>query len=135
MNTGQKELRQLRRICLSLPETSETDSWGHPNFRAGKRTFAAFEAVGGRPSVAVRVGADEADLLLLQRKDFFATPYGRGQWISTWADGDSDWALLAELIERSYRKLALKRMIKALEEEKRKACFGKPRSRTRSGDV
>jgi hypothetical protein len=32
---------KLRRLCLALPETSERASWGHPNFRAGKRTFVA----------------------------------------------------------------------------------------------
>lgn len=114
MTTSSKALLQLRTLCLSLPETSETDSWGHPNFRAGKRTFAAFEDVRGRPSVAIRVGSEAADLLLLQRKDFFATPYGKGKWISTWADVDLDWDFLGELIDQSYRAVALKRMIAAL---------------------
>ena len=45
-------VEKLRALCLSFPETSETSSWGHPNFRAGKRTFAAFERVKGRPSIA-----------------------------------------------------------------------------------
>ena len=27
---------RLRKLCLSLSETSEADSWRHPNFRAGK---------------------------------------------------------------------------------------------------
>ena len=35
--------KKLRGLCLSLPETSEVGSWGHPNFRAGKKTFAVFE--------------------------------------------------------------------------------------------
>ena len=118
MSTDTKALRQLRTFCLSLPETSETDSWGHPNFRAGKRTFVAFEAVNGRHSIAVRVDTEEADQLLLQQKDFFSSPYGRGKWVSVWADGELDWAFLGELIERSYRRVALKRMISALEEER-----------------
>jgi len=112
----QSALRKLRKLCLSLPETSETDSWGHPNFRAGKRTFAAFEPIKGRSSIAIRVGADSADLLLLQRKQLFSTPYGKGQWVSTWADDDLDWDFLQELVERSYRLVALKRMLAALDE-------------------
>jgi predicted DNA-binding protein (MmcQ/YjbR family) len=117
VSSTERALSQLRKLCLSLPETSETNSWGHPNFRAGKRIFAAFEAVGGRPSVAIRVDSADADLLLLHRKEFFSTPYGRGKWVSTWADGKLDWALLGGLIERSYRKVALKRMIAALDKE------------------
>lgn len=117
MSTAEKALRELRKYCLSLPETSEANSWGHPNFRAGKCTFAAYESVGGRPSIAVRVDSNEADLLLLHRDDLFASPYGSGKWISTWADGELDWAFLRELIEQSYRKVALKRMIEALDRQ------------------
>jgi uncharacterized protein (DUF952 family)/predicted DNA-binding protein (MmcQ/YjbR family) len=109
-------LARLRKYCLSLPETTETDSWGHPNFRVGKRTFAAFEWIKGRPSIAIRLDAAELDSLLLQRADVFATPYGQGLWISVPADTDPDWDFLRELLERGYRKVALKRMIKALED-------------------
>lgn len=107
-------LQKLRALCLSLPETSQTSSWGHPNFRAGKKTFAAFERVKGRPSIAFRL--DHADVeRLLYRKQFFATPYGRGQWVSIWADATLDWHLVADLLRRSYRVVALKRMIAALD--------------------
>lgn len=108
-------LARFRKMCLALPETSETESWGHPNFRAGKRTFAAFEWVKTRPSLALNVGADEADQLLLQGKPFFATPYGQGRWVSVWADVPVDWLMVEELVERSYRRIALKRMIVALD--------------------
>ena len=106
-------LQRLRALCLSLPETSERSSWGHPNFRAGKKTFAAFERVKGRPSMAFRL--DRADVArMVRRKQFFATPYGRGLWISIWADTRLDWRLIGNLLQRSYRVVALKRMIAAL---------------------
>jgi predicted DNA-binding protein (MmcQ/YjbR family) len=107
-------LQKLRTLCLEFPETSETSSWGHPNFRAGKRTFATFEVVGRRPSIAFRMdpaGIEE----LLGRKQFFATPYGRGQWVSIWADTRLDWDFMVDLIRNSYRLVASKRMIAALE--------------------
>jgi predicted DNA-binding protein (MmcQ/YjbR family) len=107
-------LGQLRALCLSLPETSETSSWGHPNFRAGKKTFAAFEQIRGRPSIAFRLNAVDIDLLR-HRKAFFATPYGRGQWVSVWADTRLEWRLVADLLQRSYRLVALKRMLTALD--------------------
>jgi len=112
-------LRRLRRLCLSFPETSEVDSWGHPNFRAGKRTFATFEWVQGRPSVAFRLNTTDVDLLL-SRKQFFLTPYGRGQWVSVWADAPLNWPLVKRLLERSYRLVALKRMTDALDSASRK---------------
>lgn len=107
-------LQRLRDLCLSLPETSEVSSWGHPNFRAGKKTFVAFERVKGRPSIAFRLEPIDVELLL-RRPQFFVTPYGRGQWVSVWADGKLDWRLMTDLLRRSYRLVALKRMIAALE--------------------
>ena len=117
MSAADEPLAHLRKVCLSLPETSETESWGHPNFRAGRRTFAAFEWIKGRPSIAIRLGADETDLLLSHHSDFFATPYGRGYWVSIWADAELDWELLRSLVESGYRQVALKRMITALDDE------------------
>lgn len=111
-------LQQLRALCLSFPETSESGSWGHPNFRAGKRTFAAFERVKGRPSIAFRLEPPDA-ARLLRRKNFFTTPFGRGQWVSLWADAPPDWELVGDLLGRSYRIVALKRMLHALEDASR----------------
>jgi hypothetical protein len=54
---------------------------------------------------------------LLGRKEFFVTPYGRGQWVSLWADGRIDWRAVNDLVPRSYRVVALKRMLKALDEQ------------------
>ena len=107
-------LQHLRALCLEFPETNESSSWGHPNFRAGKRTFTTFEIVSGRPSIAFRM--DHADIdRLLRRKQFFNTPYGRGQWVSMWADRALDWDFITDLLRRSYRLVALKRMLSALE--------------------
>ena len=110
-----KTLQRVRRLCLALPETREAVAWGHPVFKAGAKTFAAFEPVKGRPSIAFRLDPLDVDLLL-KRKPFFVTPYGRGLWLSAWADGTLDWPLVTRLVERSYRIVALKRMVKALDE-------------------
>ena len=115
MNKEEQALRRLRKLCLSLPETSEKDSWGHPNFRAGKKTFAAFEWNEGRATIAIHL-ADEAEAFLLQHEGSFAPPYGRGKWIGIWADGKVDWALIQDLVEQAYRTVALKRMIAALDQ-------------------
>jgi predicted DNA-binding protein (MmcQ/YjbR family) len=121
MKPAGRALQRLRALCLSFPETSETSSWGHPNFRAGKRTFATFERVHGRPSIAFRLDHTEVGRLL-RRKHFFTTPYGRGQWISIWADAPLDWQIVADLLRRSYRVVALKRMLAALDGTSRELC-------------
>lgn len=116
---NERTLERLRALCLSLPETNETASFGHPNFKAGKKTFVAFERVKGRASIAFRLEPDEVERLL-QRKQYFATPYGRGLWASVWADGPIDWRAVQDLVDRSYRVVALKRMLTALEGKTRR---------------
>jgi predicted DNA-binding protein (MmcQ/YjbR family) len=118
-SANERTLAKLRALCLSLPETNETASWGHPNFKAGKKTFVAFERVKGRASMAFRLEPDEVERLL-QRKQFFATPYGRGLWVSVWADSHIDWRAVQDLVQRSYRVVALKRMLTALEGKTRR---------------
>ena len=102
MTAEDKTLDRIRRLCLSLPGTTETSSWGHPNFRAGRRIFVTIERVKGRPSVAFRLNATDVDLLL-RRHRFFATPFGRGQWASVWADGRPNWRLVERLAKRAHR--------------------------------
>jgi predicted DNA-binding protein (MmcQ/YjbR family) len=114
MTSNEQTLKRLRSLCLALPEANETASWGHPNFRAGKKIFVAFERVKGRASIAFRLDPDDVDRLLA-RKQFFVTPYGRGQWVSLWADGSIDWHAVEDLVGRSYRVVALKRMLTALD--------------------
>ena len=107
---------RARRLCLALPETIETSSWGHPNFRVGRKTFCAFEIVTGRPSIAFRLSRADVDRAL-RRKHFFATPYGRRVWASVWVDGPVDWKAIQSLLRRSYRVVASKRLIGLLDAE------------------
>ena len=111
-------LPRLRALCLSLPETRERSSWGHPNFLAGKKTFVTFEPGKSGPSIAFRL--DPADIeRLAPRPQFFATPYGRGLWISMKADPRINWRLVRSLVLRSYRVVALKRLIALLDDPSR----------------
>ncbi len=105
---------RLRRVCLALPEAAETASWGHPNFRAGKKAFCTFEIVSGRPSIAFRLPSAEV-ARMARRRHFFATPYGRGVWVSAWVDVAIDWTEMATLLERSYRQVANKRTLRVLD--------------------
>ena len=107
-------VERLRRLCLALPETTETQAWGHPNFRAGKRTFCAFEILQGRPSIAFRLSHADVERHV-RRRNFFETPYGRGLWVSIWADADVNWKEVESLLKAGYCKVANKRMRAAME--------------------
>ena len=86
-------LKQLRTICLCLPEASEVEAWGHPTFRAGKNMFAAFgEGVEGKEglSLGVKVGFERQEELLHDAR-FYPTPYAAHQgWVSLKIDDQTD---------------------------------------------
>jgi predicted DNA-binding protein (MmcQ/YjbR family) len=109
----QATVMKLRKICLALPETVETSAFGHPNFTANKKTFVTYENFKGQDAIAFRVDPLQFDAMLLDPR-FFATPYGRGQWLSLAADADIDWALVKDLVLSSYRMVANKRMLASL---------------------
>jgi predicted DNA-binding protein (MmcQ/YjbR family) len=114
-NAAEATLARVRALCLAFPQTTETSSWGHPNFRAGKKTFVTFESIGGQPAIAFRLEPDQVRDLCAMR-GFFPTPYGRGQWASLRADGRLNWRLVQRLIDDSYRLAATTRMRAALDQ-------------------
>jgi predicted DNA-binding protein (MmcQ/YjbR family) len=116
MADTEKLQQKLRDLCLSLPETTETDSFGHPNFKAGNKTFAVYEWHKGRPLIAFRLDEPDRDAMLMDPA-FFDPPYSQGKWVALWVDVEIDPALLTDLVMRSYRTVALKRMLKALDQE------------------
>lgn len=112
----EKALKQIRSLCLALPESREVEAWGHPTFRAGKKMFAAFSEYAGEMSLGLKMSYERQDELL-QDDRFFPTPYAAHQgWVSLRIDGKTDWDELSTLIREAYRQVALERMLKALDE-------------------
>jgi len=105
---------RARRLCLAYPETIERTSWGHPNFRAGKKTFCAFEILRGRPSILFRLSRPEVSRAVRSRR-FFDPPYGRGLWAGMWLDGRVNWKAIASMLDRSYRTVAIGRLVRLLD--------------------
>jgi len=98
---------------MGFPDSIEVVAWGHPTFKAGRKMFCAFEIIRGRPSIAFRLPAEQVAAAL---KDVrcFASPYGRGLWISVWVDRTVDWKQISALVDQSYRTVATKRQLAAL---------------------
>jgi predicted DNA-binding protein (MmcQ/YjbR family) len=108
-------LKRLRTLCLALPETKEIEAWGHATFRAGKPMFAVLHGKPADPALALIVGHDRQDELLRDPR-FFPTPYSAHHgWVSLRLDEPIDWDEIAALLREAYRKVALKRMLAALD--------------------
>jgi predicted DNA-binding protein (MmcQ/YjbR family) len=108
-------LRKLREICLVLPEVRETKKWGHPTFEAGKKMFAVLDSYDDRPCIAFRSPPELLQQYLADNR-FFEAPYAaRYGWVCLRAVGSLDWREVEKLLRDSYRQVALKRMLAALE--------------------
>src|SRR5688572_15412468 len=112
-NLEARMLDKLRLVCLDFPETNEHKAWGHPNFRAGKKTFAVLETYKGILSLAMKVGHTKQSQLLKDSR-FYETPYvGKQGWVSLKVDERSfkRWTQIQGLLLESYKNVALKRML------------------------
>lgn len=109
-------LTELRAVCLAFPEATEVEAWGRPTFRAGK-IFALFSGIEDRPyGVIFKPDADER-LALVEDPRFYVPPYyGPSGWLTLdFEAAPVDWDEVRELVELSYRQIALKRQLEALD--------------------
>jgi hypothetical protein len=109
-------LHRLRAACLALPQATEVEAWGRPTFRAG-RIFVAYgghSAAGEWPS-GMLFRPDPSDELALRADPRFFVPKYRTTWLGLDLTADPDWDEVAELAESSYRQVALRRMVRALD--------------------
>ncbi len=112
-------LAELRTLALEFPESVELETWGRPTFRAGKRIFALYGGSDERPR-GVFIKPEPDDVRALQEDPrFYAPPYfGPSGWLSLDFDfAPVDWDEVRELLDGSYRQVALKRMIRSLDDD------------------
>jgi len=103
---------RLRAICLALPEAVEKQAWGDPTFRVRERIFAMEKRGDGRASLWCKAPTGSQDVLVgADPARFFVPPYvGHKGWIGMRLDRDPDWHEVAEVVRRSYRLIAPKRL-------------------------
>jgi predicted DNA-binding protein (MmcQ/YjbR family) len=110
-------LSQLRAVCLAFPESAEVQAWGRPTFRAGKKMFAVFDRDDEHPyAVVFKPDPPEREALLGDPRCFVPKYFGPYGWLALEFTGtEVDWVEVAELMDASYRQVALKRMLAALD--------------------
>ena len=115
---GVGALERLRRICRPLPGAIETTTFGHPTFQAGKkRTFVVLDdhEQPGTMCLVFKLGLDQ-QAGLVDDVRFFPSKFGaKHGWTAMRVDPKTDWKLASELVTASYRCVALKRMLAALD--------------------
>jgi predicted DNA-binding protein (MmcQ/YjbR family) len=104
-----KILEKLREICLALPKTSQTTTFGHPTFQVGTKTFTVLETYKGVLSICVKVGK-KMQPVFLEDARFYRTPYvGQHGWVSLRANTKLNWTEIRDLVEGSYQLVHVKK--------------------------
>ena len=110
-------LKKLRQICLSLPDAKETITWGEPHFRVNDKIFCGYGDERGRAVIGFKLEKRHA-ATIIQDARFWPAPYvGHKGWVSTDVSMVKDWAELRGLILESYRLIAPKGSVAALDGE------------------
>lgn len=122
-------LVKMREICLSLPDTKETMTWGKPHFRVGEKIFSGCGEENGKEVIGFKLEMEHAAAAIRDPR-FWRAPYvGHKGWVSMDAAKVRDWDEVRSMIIESYRLIAPKRLLAKLEPEApvtpRKSTTGK----------
>ena len=114
-------LREVRRICASLPEVTERPSHGAPSFFVrDKKTIAMFhDDHHGDGMLALWCAAPtgvQAELVETEPERFFRPPYvGHRGWLGVRLDRSPDWDEITSILTDAFRVVAPKTLIARLE--------------------
>jgi hypothetical protein len=104
-------LARLRRICRSLPGTTEKVSHGEPTFWVSGKMFAMLDNHHhGAPHVgvwlAMPLGAQEA-LVYAEPKRYYVPPYvGPRGWVGVRLDARPSWKKVAEIVRAAHAHIS-----------------------------
>ena len=104
MPTEREILNKLRKVCLAVPGSEETVSFGHPSFGINGKIFAVLEEYKGELGICVKVEKELQDIFLKDPR-FFQTPYiGKHGWVTLRVSAARlNWSEVADLVKASGR--------------------------------
>lgn len=105
----------VRRIALSLPETSERPSYGTPGFRVKDKLFARIREEGDVLAVFVEDIGEKEALMAADPDVFFTTPHYDGHAMVLVRMGAVEADELTEILTDAWRVRAPKRVLAAFE--------------------
>src|SRR5688572_7965714 len=131
-------LEKMNEICLSLPDTELSMSWGHPHYKVGKKIFAACDDKPGKMYIYFALEPEHTDLLLATDPRFERTRYAGALQLA--ADAVKSWDELKKLMLESYKLRATKKSLAKLsgapaappKKKAKTAAKAKPKAKPRS---
>ncbi len=130
-------LTRLRRICLALPDTKETITWGKPHFRVGEKIFCGYGEEQGKAVIGFKLEKPQAELLVSGDGGggtYWRAPYvGHHGWVSMDAGRIDDWDQVRAFVEESHRLISGCRPARKASTRKRVAPAARARKSTKAG--
>jgi predicted DNA-binding protein (MmcQ/YjbR family) len=128
-------LERVRTICLALPDTEESLSFGKPHFKVAGKIFAGCEEEdegdGPTTMLGFKLGKPAAAALIAADPRCAPAAYvGKHGWVSMRLEGRVDWDAVRQLVETSYRLIAPRAAVALLDGED-----GDPRKRAASASA
>ena len=114
---------RLVAACQSFPEAVVTLSHGHPVAKAGERG-KVFAVVGGgvkgeasrrERALLVKPAPEDREALEADARFWLPAYYGPAGWLGIDVDEHSDWQEICELLDASYRSVAIRRLTALLD--------------------
>jgi predicted DNA-binding protein (MmcQ/YjbR family) len=100
--------KKVRSLCLALPDTVLTMTWGSPHFRVADKIFCGFGSDDGKPVLGVKLERSHAQRVVKEAR-FWPAPYvGKHGWVSMDVTQRKSWDEVAALIRKSYELIAPK---------------------------
>jgi predicted DNA-binding protein (MmcQ/YjbR family) len=101
----------MREICLALPDTKETMTWGKPHFRVGEKIFCGCGEESGKATIGFKLAMEHAARVIKDPR-FWRAPYvGHKGWVSMDASSVKNWGDVKAMIIESYCLIAPKRSV------------------------
>jgi predicted DNA-binding protein (MmcQ/YjbR family) len=111
----------LLKFALGLPGAFEDHPWGETVTKVNGKVFVFFGSGGEGGGSGMSVKLDESLEQALTAPGASPTGYGLGKagWVSIpFAEGSPPLDVLKDWVEESYRRIAPKRLVKELEEQR-----------------
>lgn len=97
---------KVSELCLALPETKLTMTWGSPHFRVKDKIFCGFGVEDGKEVLGVKLTREHAERAVKEAR-FWTAPYvGKYGWVSLNLGERKSWSEVAALIRESYELIA-----------------------------
>ncbi len=108
--------RQLRSLCLSLPDVEERETWGESTFRVRERIFVIGSPEGRQVSIKASLD-DQAGLIAMDPETFAVSAYtGRYGWVTVRLRTVGP-DLMTHLVTAAWKRTAHKRAVVLYEAE------------------